>query len=404
MFFKGLIKEGEGAITKVIITDGRWRKTLSAIRALGKCGIDVTALGNSPFDMGIWSKYTNKKLLVPNIKSNAEKFEKRILGYLENCLKSQNDLPVLLPMEEDTLEWIENNQDKLMGCRYLIPPKKSFYISIDKYKTMVFAKKLGIAIPDTKEFPTAKELITYLYNNKGKYVIKPKRSKGSLGVIYIRDIIPDEVIYKNWDKYGELIIQDMLPIEGEIICVGMIYSKAGRLISHFMHKRIYSYPISGGPSTYRISVNSKELLEESRKLLDALKWQGVAMVEWKRDIRDNDYKLLEINPRFWGGLELAIKCGINFPKLYVDLSYDIEPCFEIKQYKLNVISRWLIPGDILRFLSMKKNINIIREFFTNILKDSDEWDKDDIQGFMAALICQAFQVINPANWKYLQRK
>ena len=53
--------------------------------------------------------------------------------------------------------------------------------------------------------------------------------------------------------------------------------------------------------------------------MSSLNWVGVAMVECKKDIRDNSYKLIEINPRFWGGLELAIKCGVNFPRQYVNL-------------------------------------------------------------------------------------
>lgn len=42
------------------------------------------------------------------------------------------------------------------------------------------------------------------------------------------------------------------------------------------------------------------------------------MVEWKVDLRDGRPKLMEINPRFWGSLELAVRSGVNFPSLYAD--------------------------------------------------------------------------------------
>ena len=43
------------------------------------------------------------------------------------------------------------------------------------------------------------------------------------------------------------------------------------------------------------------------------RWHGVAMVEFKRDERDDTPRLMEINGRFWGSLQLAIDAGVDFP-------------------------------------------------------------------------------------------
>ncbi len=45
----------------------------------------------------------------------------------------------------------------------------------------------------------------------------------------------------------------------------------------------------------------------------ALDWTGVAMVEFKLDARDGVAKLMEINGRFWGSLQLADRRGRRFP-------------------------------------------------------------------------------------------
>jgi predicted ATP-grasp superfamily ATP-dependent carboligase len=39
------------------------------------------------------------------------------------------------------------------------------------------------------------------------------------------------------------------------------------------------------------------------------------MVEFKRDARDGKFKLMEINAKFWGSLDLAIAAGVEFPWL-----------------------------------------------------------------------------------------
>jgi len=40
-------------------------------------------------------------------------------------------------------------------------------------------------------------------------------------------------------------------------------------------------------------------------------------LEFKKDTRDNQLKLLEINPRLWSWTKLATLCGVNFPYHYV---------------------------------------------------------------------------------------
>ena len=40
------------------------------------------------------------------------------------------------------------------------------------------------------------------------------------------------------------------------------------------------------------------------------------MVEFKHDERDGVPKLMEINGRFWGSLQLAIDAGVDFPRCW----------------------------------------------------------------------------------------
>lgn len=60
-------------------------------------------------------------------------------------------------------------------------------------------------------------------------------------------------------------------------------------------------------------------------MLQAMEWRGVAMVEFKRDRKTGEYKLLEINPRFWGSLPLALHCGVNFPVYQAQLALGLTP-------------------------------------------------------------------------------
>ena len=56
------------------------------------------------------------------------------------------------------------------------------------------------------------------------------------------------------------------------------------------------------------------------------------MAEYKFDKRNNRPVLLEINPRFWGSIQLAISAGVNFPVLYhkTALGYEVVPKLDFK--------------------------------------------------------------------------
>ena len=55
------------------------------------------------------------------------------------------------------------------------------------------------------------------------------------------------------------------------------------------------------------------LAEASYKLLRALEWEGVAMVEFRRNPVDGKAALMEINGRYWGTTSLPLQAGVEFP-------------------------------------------------------------------------------------------
>ena len=99
-------------------------------------------------------------------------------------------------------------------------------------------------------------------------------------------------------------------------------------------------PAEGGLGVYNETTTAPELMEQAVALLSALDWHGPAQVEFKRDARDGQLRLMEVNPRFWGTLDLSIQAGIDFPYLtaLAALQGDIEDCFD---YQVGMRFRWL---------------------------------------------------------------
>jgi len=216
-------------------------------------------------------------------------------------------------------------------------------IASDKYRTMELAKKLGIKIPKTFD---ENETI-------GNFPVVIKGLKESGRIRYVNS-------FKELPKFktDDSIVQEYIPGEGYGFFA--LFNKGG-VRATFMHKRVREYPITGGLSTVAESIYDPKLKVLGLKLLESLNWHGVAMVEFKKDFRDGEFKLMEINPKFWGSLDLAIASGVDFPYLAVKMAEDgdVEPVFE---YKTGIKFRWPFPDDLLHLLA---NPASAKPFFTD---------------------------------------
>jgi hypothetical protein len=67
------------------------------------------------------------------------------------------------------------------------------------------------------------------------------------------------------------------------------------------------------------------------------------MVEF-RVATDGTPYLMEVNCRFWGSLQLAIDCGVDFPWLWYQITHGL-PVGEPQPYVLGRRLRWLL-GDL----------------------------------------------------------
>src|SRR5581483_2233614 len=104
------------------------------------------------------------------------------------------------------------------------------------------------------------------------------------------------------------------------------------------HERVHE-PLMGGGSSYRRSVApDPELVAATERMLRALDYTGVAMVEFKKDKRTGAWIFIEINGRFWGSLPLAVACGADFPFWLAELLVGGRREFP-KRYDLGVTCR-----------------------------------------------------------------
>ena len=86
------------------------------------------------------------------------------------------------------------------------------------------------------------------------------------------------------------------------------------------------------------------------------------MVEFKEDPRTSELVLMEINPRMWGTIGLAIFSGADFTDAILKVFLEnVDPNGVDKEYKLGCYFRWFFPGDIMSIM-LSKNLTAGQKF------------------------------------------
>ena len=235
----------------------------------------------------------------------------------------------------------------------------------DKATFGELARAHGLPTPRTRHFRDLLELDAAAAELGFPLVVKRRVGSGARGVAYAADragLLAAARAALALD--GSALLQEQLPAGGEGIGVSLLLwpDRAGerdgatervgsaptRVVAGFVHRRLREYPVTGGSSTFREAIRDDALIDRCGRFLAELGFVGVAMLEWKRDRRDDSLKLLECNPRFWGSLHQAVLSGVNFPVLLARLARGGE-VDRGNPYRTDLRSRAFFPGDLLHW-------------------------------------------------------
>jgi predicted ATP-grasp superfamily ATP-dependent carboligase len=294
--------------------------------------------------------------------------------FLEEIKRNHYDC--LFPMEEDTLLLMAKHRGEITSyAPLLIPDLEKIEFVRDKGKLIRFAEDHGIPVPKTihtgppllsgevQGGPASDGLQGVAHSIPIPAVIKPRISSGSFGMAYVwnrEDLAP--LYHRIHSRYPFPLIQEWIPDGGGTYGFSALLDESSRVKAAFVHRKLRMYPVQGGPSTLREGVRHSQIMELGFSLLKALNWTGIAMAEFKVDPRDGTPKLMEINPRFWGSLHLAILSGVDFPWLMVKMSKG-ESFPPVLDYEVHKKCRWLLFGDILHFFNNPRRFHLEPSFF-----------------------------------------
>ncbi|HEV7551993.1 MAG TPA: ATP-grasp domain-containing protein, partial [Candidatus Angelobacter sp.] len=318
----------------VLVLDGHSRAALETLQSLGRAGLQMDLAADAKHCLSMHSRYATRKLQQPTQEKVAD-----FHAWLRAEDKIRNYALIVPATETSLLGLRQLSPNDPLRRKAVIPSDKAVDTALDKERTWQLAQKLGVPVPasflissfsevgEVKQFPV---------------VLKPSHSKVKIGgelrtlaVAMVRSESERQEHLRRWIPFTP--VQQQQYISGRGIGVEFLFNQ-GRKIWHFAHERLHEYPLTGGASSYRRSIDPPAaMLRDAKKLLTAMQWHGVAMVEFKMDA-GGQYWLMEINPRLWGSLALSIDAGVDFPLGLLQIARGNEPAPQ-PRYKIAYYTR-----------------------------------------------------------------
>lgn len=332
---------------KILILDGNENHAVASVRSLARSGHHVAVGASTTWSKAGWSRFASSTFQYPSPTDDAEAFVYRIAE--EAKLVSGT---LVMPMTEQTTLPLSIHRRVIedVGGRLALPTHETILQAFDKQSTFQLASSLGLAVPktlvisaDLKANEVAGELSypVVLKPSSSQEISSEGRVNKTGAPLYAKDRTEFlEAFDTMRARCSSMLVQEF------VTGVGAGYFalfQEGEPRLEFAHQRVRDVRPTGSGSALRISVPlDPRIRDAGLAMLRALKWHGVAMVEF-RVRSDGTPVFIEVNGRFWNSLALAIYAGADFPALLVEMveKGDIP---SDSQYKTNVRCRWLL-GD-----------------------------------------------------------
>ena len=316
---------------EALVPDAHLNAAVAGIRGLGGAGIGVLAAGPGWTAAGLWSKYTAARAVAPSIIEDPEGYAARLRQLAAGCGPL-----VVYPSREETIDAMIADRSGWDGATLPFPGARVLYRIRDKARLVNTAEAAGIDSPGLLFHGPAGELRSARFGRP--VVVKPARpveqvedgkargDSGRLGAL-LEPLADDEPV----------LIQER--VRGPIVSVELVLDRQGNVVARFQHVTRRTWPRAAGSIALATSVEPDEaLVYRTASMLAGIGFWGLAQADFVDT--PSGYVLLDVNPRLYRCLPLALACGTNLPALWHAVTIG-RPVGSPQRYRVGVTYRWL---------------------------------------------------------------
>ena len=293
-------------------------RALGVVRSLGRRGIPVWVINQGGHLVATASRYVRHRLPWPACDERG-----KVDFLLAVCGAHKLNGWMLIPTDDYTVGLVSNHHGALTSTyRVTVPPWEKLRWACDKRLLHQLAEKLQVHQPWTM-CPSNREELAEI-DCPYPAILKPasRLKPGTLAIPKAWLVEDRQSLMKRYDEAsalvspGNLIIQEVVPGGGEAQFSYAALCQDGHSLASVVARRTRQFPRDFGQlSTFVETIDEPGVVEPAERLLAAIKFSGLVEVEFKKDPRSGQFKVLDINPRVWGWHTLSKRAGVDFPYL-----------------------------------------------------------------------------------------
>jgi len=314
---------------KALVTDAHLRSVLAGIRGLGSVGHDVLALAPRRSAAGLWSRHVAGRAVTPA--ADGERLTRRLAE-----MRDRHGPLLVYPGQESSIDALLATPMPA-GVALPYPDVEALATLRDKRRLGVVAGEAGLSSPRTMVEATAGELRGW--SPPAACVVKPAWPDGALPTALIaRSGNELQAILSDLPEDESLLVQERA--RGPLTAIALVLDSAGATVARFQQVSRRTWPSDAGISTVAESVPLDEpLADRAAQLLAGVGFAGLAQLQFV-EIAGGP-ALIDVNPRFYGSLPLALACGINLPAAWHASASDGPMPDGTASYRPGVSFHWL---------------------------------------------------------------
>jgi D-aspartate ligase len=297
---------------------------LGIARSLGRRGVDTWVLhepGDDP--VARVSRYVSRTLPAPQ--GSAQQQRAGLLAIADGHRLTHW---TLFPTSDESVAAVAQQRDELDGhFAFTSPGWGAVGQAYHKRLTYELARRIGVAHPWTSYPRDVTELaeLACTFPVILKPDVKPDENRFTRAKAWRVD---DRASLRSaWEEAARLVgaqavmVQELIPGAGESQYSFAALCRDGGVVASLTARRVRQYPRDFGHSSSLVeTVHDPRVQELGAAVIAALQWTGLVEVEFKRDDRDGEYKLLDVNGRVWTWHGIGARAGVDFPYLAWRLS------------------------------------------------------------------------------------
>jgi D-aspartate ligase len=313
---------------------------LALTRSLGRRGVRVLRFHPDTDLADLGSRYCTHHVC-PNLYENPLALVDALVGYA----RSTGTTPVLFPASDGASRFVAEHAGTLRAHFALTSPSSECIARTQNKRSLLeVAERIGIGVPVTHFPQSLDELDRVSRATPYPVVVKPlystawkstraTRVLGSVKAVTVEG--PAELLALGQQALplgSPIMVQEIIPgpEESLLTFIGHV-GRNGRVLAGCVRKKLRQWPPGFGYCTLTDSTDDEEIASLSEQLLRALDYRGIGCVEFKRDERTSEPRLVEANARAVRTTALATAAGVDVPWIaYLDATGadEIEPVLQ----------------------------------------------------------------------------